>query len=232
MIVDVQAPATHTSSDSAMICDVDRFLRQHDANPISTVVNTIFPLDLYRRYGESGLYDAYLAAFDQLKCKGWGRYFERMIRCKSPTGEVIKGPTGEPINPLRTLLQKIRTQLASSQTFHHVYELGIYDYELGIYDPARDAKQLRGGQCLSYLSFKIDSQKRLMLTALYRNHHYIARALGNLIGLGHLQDFIATETGLSVGSLTCISTHAEIDDDPWKASDAEDLLNRLREQYK
>jgi hypothetical protein len=46
---------------------------------------------------------------------------------------------------------------------------------------------------------------------MYRNHAYVARGLGNFLGLGRLQAFVAAESGAMLGSLTCISTHAEID---------------------
>ena len=46
---------------------------------------------------------------------------------------------------------------------------------------------------------------------MYRNHLYIEKLLGNLIGLGRLMEFVAHEAGLKVGALTVISTHAEID---------------------
>ena len=49
------------------------------------------------------------------------------------------------------------------------------------------------------------------MTAMYRNHLYIEKLLGNLIGLGRLMEFVAHEAGLKVGALTVISTHAEID---------------------
>jgi hypothetical protein len=39
----------------------------------------------------------------------------------------------------------------------------------------------------------------------------IEKLLGNLIGLGRLMHFVARETGLKVGALTVVSTHAEID---------------------
>ena len=48
-------------------------------------------------------------------------------------------------------------------------------------------------------------------TAVYRNHFYVARLLGNLIGLGRLQRFVAEKAGLEIGELTVISTHAEVD---------------------
>jgi hypothetical protein len=46
---------------------------------------------------------------------------------------------------------------------------------------------------------------------MYRNHFYVEKLLGNLIGLGRLMSFVARETGLKVGALTVVSTHAEID---------------------
>jgi len=63
------------------------------------------------------------------------------------------------------------------------------------------------------------------MSLIYRNHHYIARFLGNLIGLGRLQAFVAKEAKVSVGSLTCVSTHAEIDTgEGWGIRDAKGLI--------
>ena len=87
-------------------------------------------------------------------------------------------------------------------------------FELSLFDPARDVDNSPyGGQCLSFLSFKIvpGTEKTLALTAMYRNHFYVEKLLGNLIGLGRLMAFVARETGLQVGALTVVSTHAEID---------------------
>jgi hypothetical protein len=46
---------------------------------------------------------------------------------------------------------------------------------------------------------------------MYRNHFYIEKLLGNLIGLGRLMEFVGREANLRVGALTVISTHAQID---------------------
>jgi hypothetical protein len=46
---------------------------------------------------------------------------------------------------------------------------------------------------------------------MYRNHFYIEKLLGNLVGLGRLMSFVAREGGVGVGALTVVSTHAEID---------------------
>ena len=63
------------------------------------------------------------------------------------------------------------------------------------------------------MSFKIvpGSPRKVTLTAQYRNHYYVEKLLGNLIGLGRLMAFVARETGLEVGPLTVVSTHAKID---------------------
>jgi thymidylate synthase len=90
-------------------------------------------------------------------------------------------------------------------------------HEISLFDPDRDVTDSPyGGQCLSFLSFHLTSaggsaEKTLLLTAQYRNHYYVEKLLGNLIGLGWLMAFVAAETGTKVGALTVISTHAQID---------------------
>lgn len=68
--------------------------------------------------------------------------------------------------------------------------------------------------------------RRLSMTAFYRNHFYIEKLLGNLIGLGRLLQFLAKEGGVGLGSLTIVSTHAEIDMAKWGRPDLIDLLMR------
>jgi hypothetical protein len=46
---------------------------------------------------------------------------------------------------------------------------------------------------------------------MYRNHYYVEKLLGNLIGLGRLLQFVADESGIAMGSLTILSTHATVD---------------------
>jgi thymidylate synthase len=129
----------------------------------------------------------------------WGRYFERMTAWKK-----VKGREVTTINPLDDLVRFMRTQIASDRTYRNPYEMTIYD-------PARDAGKVSNRQCLSFLSFKLTHDNELLLTVMYRNHAYVARGLGNFLGLGRLQVFVATQSGAKLGSLTCISTHAEID---------------------
>jgi len=112
--------------------------------------------------------------------------------------------SGQPINQLWDIVGRIRDDHNRSRN----------KFELSLFDPERDVDgSPYGGQCLSFLSFKLlpGSEKRLALTALYRNHYYIEKLLGNLIGLGRLMAFVAVEGGVNLGPLTVVSTHAKID---------------------
>jgi thymidylate synthase len=113
-------------------------------------------------------------------------------------------PDAEPANQLWEIVERIRNENVRA----------LNKFELSIFDPGRDVDESPyGGQCLSFLSFKLipGATKSLTLTAIYRNHFYIEKLLGNLIGLGRLMSFVAQEGGVSVGPLTVVSTHAEID---------------------
>ncbi len=212
VVIDVTDPVACDKQDSAVISLVDEFLRGHETNPVSTVANTIFPQSLYARFGSPRFFDEYFKVFDNLtSSKKWGRYFERMSRHQTLDGETY--------NPLSDLVDKLRAQVKSNQRFKATHELAIYD-------PLLDRRYRRGGQCLSFVSMKLHPDRGLTLTALYRNHHYITRCLGNLIGLGRLQAFVAKEAGVAVGPLTCISTHAELDvEKGWTLTEARKLVS-------
>jgi thymidylate synthase len=224
VIVDIENPIERADSDERVIELVDAFLRAHGKYPLSTVINTIFPYKLFLRHGTPDFYDAFRLVYNRIKKpQDWGRYFHRMIHHETTNGEVI--------NPLAKLVEKIRQQVQAAHTFRNVYELSIFDtvLDLSAYDPGKDADRLRNRQCLSFLSFKLYPEKGLILTAMYRNHYYIARGLGNFIGLGRLQEFIASEANVSVGPLTCISTHAEIDRDALGIHEIDRLLQACAE---
>lgn len=199
VVVDVAEPLVETPQDSSILDIVDSALRgAQDAYPLSSVANTIFPQDLYERHGAPALYERYGQIRKRLRRPGsWGTYFERMIQGSKYTGEII--------NPLQTLVENLRRNVHDrSRTYRNIYELSIYD-------PSRDANRTMNRQCLSFLSFKLTDNNRLMLTALYRNHYYVSRLLGNLIGLARLMAFVGREAILPVGSLTVVSTHAILD---------------------
>jgi hypothetical protein len=207
VIIDVAEPLVEFAPDQRVVQLVDAFLRSKELMPVQAVANTIFPYELYKRHGVPKLYKAYENVYEHIKKQGdWGRYFERMIRRTTSAGKVI--------NPLEEMVAKMKKHVhGDGKTFRNIYELTISDptLDIPIYDPERDAGPVMNRQCLSFLSFKLDHDNRLMLTAVYRNHYYVERLLGNLIGLARLMTFVGNEAGVSVGPLTIVSTHAVID---------------------
>jgi thymidylate synthase len=200
-VIDVADVVTMSAAAIAVVAELDAYLEEHSANGflVRTVANTIFPQATYERYGAPEFYDVYMEkVFPRLKrsSKDWGRYFERMIAFPAEGGRV---------NLLDDMVGKMKRNVAKDSTYRNIYELPIYN-------PLKDAKASpRGGQCLSFMSFKLDKDHRLLMSAVYRNHYYTEKLLGNLIGLGRLMSFVATEAGVDVGTLSVLSTHAEVD---------------------
>ena len=228
VVIDIADPLAESETDAAIIREVDVFLRGHHRNSLSGVANTIFPQSLYDRHGPEAFYGVYrdtvLPRMKQMT-RDWGRYFDRLTAWKKVRGAEVKV-----INPLEELVAFMKGQIASDRTYRNAYEMTVFD-------PARDAGKVSNRQCLSFLSFKLTQDNELLLTVMYRNHAYIARGLGNFIGLGRLMAFVAEQSGATVGSLTCISTHAEIDHDKktrdgvvkgWTGAEANALLERCR----
>jgi hypothetical protein len=228
VVIDIADPLAVLGPDEAILATVDEFLRTHHVYPLSGVANTIFPQGLLDRHGADGLYSAYtdvvLPKIKQMT-HDWGRYFERLTAWKK-----VKGKDIVIINPLDDLIRFMRDQINSDRTYRNAYEMTIYD-------PARDAGKVSNRQCLSFLSFKLTDAKVLLLTVMYRNHAYVARGLGNFLGLGRLQAFVAAQSGAKLGSLTCISTHAMIDAgkrtrdgvvEGWTVAEANALITKCR----
>ena len=177
VVIDIADAVAVSETDDAILTTVDQFLRQHHVNTLAGVANTIFPQGLLDRHGADGLYTAYngvvLPRMKQMT-HDWGRYFERMTTWKK-----VKGKEVVIINPLDDLVRFMRDQIASDRTYRNAFEMTIYD-------PTRDAGKVSNRQCLSFLSFKLTHEKVLSLTVMYRNHAYVARGLGNFLGLGRL----------------------------------------------
>jgi hypothetical protein len=198
VIIDIADPTAKATRQDARVAVVDDFLSECDKS-VETVANTIFLAGLYYRYGAPAFFDVFREKVLKKvrRSERWsGYYFERMID--------FPVPSGEPPNQLWDIVKRLRNDQVRA----------LNKFELSLFDPIRDVDNSPyGGQCLSFLSFKVvpGAQKTLTLTAVYRNHFYIEKLLGNLIGLGRLMGFVARETGLQVGALTVVSTHAEID---------------------
>lgn len=136
-----------------------------------------------------------------------------MVRRRDVNGNILLDRQGQPVNPLKSLVGKLRRRIDASHGSKTHYELPLSDevFEISTYDPVRDGNYARGGPCLSHVSFKLDSANDVRLTAFYRSHFYLERALGNLVGLAQLQHFVAKESGGGIGPLTLIASEARLE---------------------
>lgn len=220
LIYAIQKPTFLSLEDVAIIQMVDDFAIDNDLNSTTTVANTIFPLDTFLKYGADNFCQQYLLNVFPRVTTSWGNYFERMIRRRDLAGKDLLDSRGLAINPLLSLSKKLAARRATARGTMTHYEMMVDDeaYELSTYLPEKDRNYQRGGPCLSHLSFKINKSDELALTAVYRSHFYVERALGNLVGLARLQAFVAQQAGATPGALTIHAVSAVLETNAKKAS--------------
>jgi hypothetical protein len=228
-ILEVAEPATLTQKDRQAIQLVDDALRKGSGLSVNTVAATIFPQGIYARHGHPKFYDVFKEKMATAKKKGtWGTYALRLMERQG------KDP-GQTINPLEQVILKLQRASSDGHPYQAVYEMGVaepaddldlmdsFGCELPTFDVKLDGNRVRNMPCLSHLSFKLTDKELVDLTAIYRYHYYCQRTLGNLAGLSQLMAFVAAESGLRVGSLTCISTQAALDLSSWDSAKARGL---------
>ena len=200
LILMIGSPATGGSNVA-----IDEFLTDEGQLPMYTVAETIFPGAEYQRRGLRGVLDFYpdevYPAIKKHPAIRWGTYAYRLVRRRNADGKHV--------NPLKQLIDKMKSEAAKPGPKRSCYELGVAEgeYDMPLYSPAQDETRRMGGLCLSHLSFKL-FQEAVHLTALYRSHDYSYKVPGNLLGLARLQGCVAQEVGRSIGSLTVHSSYA------------------------
>jgi thymidylate synthase len=80
--------------------------------------------------------------------------------------------------------------------------------------PRIDRLKPIGSPCLQFVQVLWDADDTIHLVALYRNHDFLKKALGNFIGLGRLLAFLAKEADKKPGRLICHSARAYCDSAP------------------
>lgn len=210
LMLHIERPNTLSGEEAEVVSTVDAFLRHHDKHPIVTVANTIFPASLDRGDGIAGLRERYLPVYRRRMCRQgeWGRYFERMVNWEDRRGQRINQ-----VAEIIELLQNARQGRFYENRF-----------EVVISDPVRDLRKTSNRQCLSLIELKPERNGRLHMLAVYRNHYYIQKTLGNLLGLARLLEFIARESGFEIGTLTLNSTSARLETDGWRKSEVTALI--------
>lgn len=74
--------------------------------------------------------------------------------------------------------------------------------------PRVDKLKPIGSPCLQFAEILWSADNTIDLVALYRNHDFLKKALGNFIGLGRLLAFIASESNKTPGKVICHSVRA------------------------
>lgn len=162
---------------------------------VAGVATTICPYRFYQTSaGRQDFYDRGCAFLRRLRerrlmSSTWGEtYFERLVAFQGRE------------NQLETAIEKMNRWTRSSRT-GFVFHLSA---------PTLDAPRTRGGPCLQFIELLWHTNNAVDLAAVYRNHDFIDKALGNFVGLADLQRFICSETRKQPGKLVCHSMHAYV----------------------
>jgi hypothetical protein len=227
LIVGIHNPIALSEVDQLACNTVDKFLREHASLPLITVANTIFPGGFYRDGGVDAVYEEYPDAYAATKT-GWGTYAGRLFT-KIPM-------RSELTSRIERVVRKLR-QNAEGSHMKASYEVDVLETinteEISTYCAETDAGLGIGQPCLVHLSFKLHPDGTVSLTALYRSQYYVAKALGNFVGLAQLLAFVAAEANLKPSFLVCHATMAEIDlsnkSSRWKSDDVRKLVSSCRD---
>ncbi len=160
----------------------DRFDNARD------VANTIFPARTWSKVNSRDeLYGRYRRAHAKSSNRRWGTYFGRMIAFGQSE-----------VNQLERVINALLKWPNS------------YRAALFIHTSSAETDKLRplGGPCLQYLQFNCPNSKMVDMLAVYRNHDYCNKVLGNLYGLSRLLNFICDQSNRTAGAVSCLSAHA------------------------
>ena len=195
--------ASPTNADSAVVEALDQQLASAHAITCKHVAATIFPdglwagaarrdpQRLFQHYNrEGGYYERLRNRRRQSGHADWGTYFQRFSAPEY-------GKNGE--CQLACAIEALSRSQKPKGAIHLHASL------------ASDGFRVRGGPCLQLVTLHVERRtigQVLSACAVYRNHDFFQKALGNYIGLGQLLGFLAEASELEVGNLHVISGHA------------------------
>lgn len=175
------------------------FAKKENLVTPSQVQHTIFPSRFYkgeRIHDKEKFYHCYNKFYKYTRKQphsGWGTYFKRMISYYTKDGKEY--------DQLGNIIKHINDRNVNYGCSHFMI----------IPQVGRESNMIMGSPCLNYIAIQVEkqnNQKIINLLALYRNHDYRKRTFGNYWGLCELLKYICVETNSTVGSLTCVSSHA------------------------
>lgn len=226
LVLGVLSPDRVTREEFELHDALNNFLQRKGQYPITSIAGTIFPASHYLHGGPRAVFDEFPALYPKMK-ESWGTYAYRML-----DRTVIDDDRKSSM--LEILVEKLKKQKLKGR-MRAAYEMDLLngqdDSDIALYQPSSDCDRLLGQPCLTHLSFKLHPDDSLSLTALYRSHFYVQKALGNLLGLSQLMCFICEQVGLTVGPLVCHSTLAQLEqggNTGWRLSEVRTLLKECR----
>jgi thymidylate synthase len=191
LLVHIENPLVYTQKQLDEITNSEII----SSTEISDVINTIFPLKLHQRnvaLTNSDFYDLH----ERIYLRGkrmhhknksrWGNYFLRFTKFGD-----------DQINQLQPIIDGINNRANNQKACYNMHVSSV-DYD--------NNTRVIGNPCLQYVQFGVYNST-LNLSAVYRNHDFLTKALGNYIGLTRLLEFVCNETNSSLGSVTCHSIH-------------------------
>jgi len=189
VIVNISTPCDFTNLKNWML---DYNPEKVDGDKIRHVVNTIFP-HTFRSYfaNRQDFYVKYGSIFIKSHHKKWGTYFQRLI-------SFGKGINPSHPNQLENAINALNG--GSPQKNFITFHLTASNIESNV--------RPLGGPCWQYGELIINPGGGVDLIAVYRNHDYFNKALGNFIGLAKLLEFVCNESQKASGSLIVHSIHA------------------------
>ena len=181
---------------------LDAFLLQNKDKgcfPTKSVAFTIFPQVYWMAASgdRNELYEIYKDALPHIKAKyprlnNKGLYFERMISFPG-------AKTNE--NQLEFMIDE-----------YHAGRRRGSKFQVTIYDPTIDQHigPYQTFPCLQNVNFVL-TEKGLILNAFYAMQYLIRRAYGNLVGLSHLGQFMASQLGLNLVQVNMMAGTEKLD---------------------
>ena len=191
LLVQINTPLSFTSAQLAEVTNSNIITKK----ALNDVVNTIFPAKLHTRnvtLTNLQFYDLHEAIYLRGKTMHsrnrsmWGNYFLRFTKFG-----INKR------NQLQPIIDGINNR-ANDQKACYIMHVSSVDYD--------NNTRVIGNPCLQYVQFGVYNNS-LNLTAVYRNHDFLTKALGNYIGLSKLLEFVCNKTGSTMGSISCQSIH-------------------------
>lgn len=207
---------------------IDTELERIGEQNVDTVAETIFPQSLYVDPGidwhpdlpseqlqeidqaAAHLYDNYLMILPVLRTERanrMGTYFSRMISWPG------KEPEG--INQLDRVIDRIRSTRRQGNATENTIDMDLAADCLidgtsleGAQLLVADDRRTRGFPCLVHVDFSLLNGE-LHCAAIYRHHHLITKAYGNLVGLSHLMKFVCQQSGCKMGELVILDGIAD-----------------------